>query len=168
MRRAAFASSQVAGATIIYREGRHFGYRGYERAGVTPLFGFGHGVGYGKWTYSKGRLESVDNFNLYDPEAIALWVYVTVRHSAPRAAREVVQIYAAPRVNSSEDLPKILVGFMSVEVGAGQTIEVKVPVSARSLACYKAGGWELEAGERRLQISRSAVDVRMELIFQSS
>ncbi len=36
---------------LAYDEGLLVGYRGYDAAGTTPLFPFGHGLGYTTWSY---------------------------------------------------------------------------------------------------------------------
>src|SRR5262249_2592696 len=36
---------------LDYAEGLLIGYRGYDAAGITPMFPFGHGLGYTSWDY---------------------------------------------------------------------------------------------------------------------
>ena len=49
-RRAAVRATPVDG-TLAYDEGIFVGYRAYERDGRTPLYPFGHGLGYTTWEY---------------------------------------------------------------------------------------------------------------------
>src|SRR5262249_60756813 len=36
---------------LDYAEGLLIGYRGYDAAGIAPMFPFGHGLGYTSWDY---------------------------------------------------------------------------------------------------------------------
>ena len=44
-------STQPVDGTLTYDEGIFVGYRAYERDGRTPLYPFGHGLGYTSWEY---------------------------------------------------------------------------------------------------------------------
>ncbi len=73
-----------------YDEGLLIGYRGYDAAGTTPLFPFGHGLGYTSWSY-----ESLAAGSPVLPAGDDLTIAVMVRNSGARPGREVVQAYVA-------------------------------------------------------------------------
>ena len=73
-----------------YHEGLLIGYRGYDAAGTTPRFPFGHGLGYTSWVYES---LSADLAGL--PPGEDLGLRVRVRNAGSRPGREVVQVYVA-------------------------------------------------------------------------
>jgi beta-glucosidase len=75
---------------LNYDEGLFIGYRGYDAAGTTPLFAFGHGLGYTSWAYESVSADQADLTAGAD-----LSIEVTVRNTGLRAGREVVQAYVA-------------------------------------------------------------------------
>jgi beta-glucosidase len=146
-----------------YSEGLRLGYRGYAAAAKRPLFAFGHGLGYGRWTYAGAEVAVHPGADPADLGSIAAIVTVTLRNDADRASREVVQIYADAAEGDDEAAPLSLVGFAVGMAGAGETVSVSVPVLARSLGRYGKSGWEMPAGDRRLKVARSAVDAQVAL-----
>ncbi|MDR3493661.1 MAG: glycoside hydrolase family 3 C-terminal domain-containing protein [Ancalomicrobiaceae bacterium] len=144
-----------------YSEGLRLGHRGYAAANRRPLFAFGHGLGYGRWTYEAAGVAVHPGADPADLGSIAAIVSVTLRNDADRASREVVQIYAEAADGDDEAAPLSLVGFTVATAGAGETISVSVPILARSLGRYGKAGWESPKGVRVLKVARSAVDPRL-------
>ena len=104
----AWSVTPVDGA-LTYSEGAFVGYRGHAAGRApAPRFWFGAGLGYGSWEYRSAEVtESTDG-----PV-----VTVSVRNTAARASREVVQVYFAP---SDVDQPVRLVGWSAADVPAGE------------------------------------------------
>ncbi|CAM5501870.1 Glycosyl hydrolase OS=Streptomyces alboniger OX=132473 GN=CP975_10745 PE=3 SV=1 [Streptomyces alboniger] len=69
---------------LPYEEGVFIGYRAWDRAGATPVYPFGHGLGYTDWTYESLALDGTT-------------ATVRVRNTGDRAGREVVQLATSPR-----------------------------------------------------------------------
>jgi beta-glucosidase len=42
---------------VDYAEGLLVGYRGYDAAGIAPMFAFGHGLGYTQWVYESASVD---------------------------------------------------------------------------------------------------------------
>ena len=63
---------------LSYDEGLLIGYRGYDAAGTSPLFAFGHGLGYTSWAYESLTADQVGLRAGTD-----LTVEVTVRNTGP-------------------------------------------------------------------------------------
>ena len=73
---------------LEYKEGLLVGYRGYDRAGIEPLFPFGHGLGYTSWMF-----EELDApFGPVRANA-DVEITVTIRNTGRRPGRAVVQAY---------------------------------------------------------------------------
>jgi beta-glucosidase len=133
--------------TLAYDEGLFVGYRAYDRDGRTPLFPFGHGLGYTSWEY-------------LDLASDADGVQVTVRNMGARRGREVAQVYASRPASAVERPPQWLVGFASAEVDPGDEATVRIALSARAFAHWdvRAGAWQVEPGTFRLTAGPSSAN----------
>jgi beta-glucosidase len=140
-------STQPVEGTLAYDEGIFVGYRAYERDGRTPLYPFGHGLGYTSWEYLD--LASDDQ-----------GVQVTVRNMGARRGREVAQVYASRPDSALQRPPQWLVGFASAEAEPGEEATMRIALSARSFAHWDAGagGWEVEPGTFRLSAGPSSAE----------
>lgn len=138
------------GGELPYEEGVFIGYRAWDRAGATPAYPFGHGLGYTEWSY-----ESV--------EATAETATVRIRNTGARAGRETVQVYAAPADPGTDRAARALAGFATVEAGPGETAEVAVALSPRAFETWdeEAGGWAKRPGGYEIRAGRSLTDTRL-------
>jgi beta-glucosidase len=146
---------QPVDGRLEYQEGTFIGYRGHHAGQApAPAFWFGHGLGYGAWAYTDVRLtRSDDGF----PE-----VGLTLRNTADRRSREVVQLYFQP---ADPAQPIRLVGWTGVQVDAGGTVDVTVTADRRMWRTWdpRAHEWKLLTGGGRLLIARGLGDVRATL-----
>ncbi|MET0671936.1 MAG: glycoside hydrolase family 3 C-terminal domain-containing protein [Microbacterium pygmaeum] len=117
---------------LVYEEGIHIGYRAWLRAGSSPAYPFGHGLGYTTWSWDEIELDGDD-------------VLVTITNTGDRAGKQVVQVYAERPDSAVERPVRWLVGFAVVRADAGQRVTARVNVADRRLAHW-AAGWEVEAG----------------------
>jgi beta-glucosidase len=140
-----------------YDEGLLMGYRGYDAAGTTPLFPFGHGLGYTSWSY-----ESL----AAGPPGLAagadLVIGVTVRNTGDRPGREVVQAYVAGPAADGRPV-RVLGAFGSAVAAPGETEQVTLTVPARAFARYdeQAARWTWPSGEFTIAVGRSSRDLRL-------
>jgi beta-glucosidase len=147
-----------------YHEGLLIGYRGYDAAGTTPQFPFGHGLGYTSWAYESLSADLADL-----PAGEDLGLRVSVRNAGPRPGREVVQVYVAgPRHGPGRPV-RVLGAFGSAAAAPGETVEVALRVPARVFAVYdaKAGGWTWPRGAFTIEVGRSSRDLRLSAAVMS-
>ncbi|MEU2059106.1 glycoside hydrolase family 3 C-terminal domain-containing protein [Streptomyces sp. NPDC013455] len=139
-----------AGGELPYREGVFIGYRAWERAGRTPSYPFGHGLGYTDWAYESLHTDGTT-------------VRVRVRNTGERPGREVVQIYVAPAGPDPERPARRLAGFASVEAGPGESAEVTVELPRRAFEVWDetAKTWCCVKGSYEIAAGRSIADRRL-------
>jgi beta-glucosidase len=157
----------AADPNITYSEGVNVGYKGYDRAGIDPLFPFGYGLSYTSFQY--GRLA----VHTPDPHAARLGkVHVNFRVSniGSRTGTETAQVYLGLPTSTGEP-PKRLVGYAQVtlEVGKSANVQVKIDPAAPShpLSYYDAAShrWRIASGTYRVYVGTSERDTPLTATF---
>jgi beta-glucosidase len=138
---------------VRYAEGVFVGYRHYDRAGIAPLFPFGHGLGYTGFELSGFAAE---------PAGDGIAVRATVRNTGSRAGATVLQVYVGDKDSALPRPPKELKAFAKVRLRPGEARDVTLRLTPRDLAFYDpdAGCWRVEAGEFEVLAGFSAGDIR--------
>lgn len=136
---------------LEYDEGLHIGYRAWRRAGATPAYPFGHGLGYTTWALSGLRATPVERGG-------SGRATVEVANTGGRAGKCVVQLYAERGDSHVERPRRWLVGFATVRLAAGATGSVEVELPWRRFAHWSEGAWQLEPGEYRLVAGLTSED----------
>ena len=95
------------------------GYKWYDAEKKPVLFPFGFGLSYTTFAYS-GICRSTPG----DSTTVTF----TVKNTGKRAGTETAQVYAS-LPDAAGEPPKRLVGWTRVELGAGESKQVSVPVS---------------------------------------
>ncbi|WP_017619867.1 glycoside hydrolase family 3 C-terminal domain-containing protein, partial [Nocardiopsis gilva] len=149
---------------LRYTEGLFIGYRAWERAGRTPAFPFGHGLGYTTWSY-----DAVDIAEPDTADALAT-VRVRLTNTGERAGREVVQLYLAADHPGADRPARRLAAFATVAAGPGEPAEAVLTVPRRAAESWDAAahGWRLDAGGYEFQVGRSSADIRRTAPFPVS
>jgi len=153
---AAFTDVPVLNVTpsdgeLSYDEGIHIGYRAWLKAGTEPAYPFGAGLGYTSWQLGEPRVSG----SLTEG---TLSVQLSASNTGERAGKQVVQVYAE-RTDSTVDRPvRWLVGFAVARADTGGSVDLTIPVTARSLS-YWNSGWVLEPGSYTLRVGTSVVDL---------
>jgi beta-glucosidase len=152
------------GGRLEYTEGLLIGYRGYDQAGRTPRFAFGHGLGYTTWEYLSASAEST----AVGPDG-GLELTVVIRNTGPRRGREVVQAYVEPVTAEAGRPVRTLAAFAAATAEAGENAEVRLTLPARAFARYDetARAWTWPPGEFAVRIGRSSADLRLSVRVKS-
>ncbi|MFF5373768.1 glycoside hydrolase family 3 C-terminal domain-containing protein [[Kitasatospora] papulosa] len=138
----------------------------------TPLFPFGHGLGYADFTYSGLRAEA---------DGDQLRVSLTVTNDGTTAADEVAQVYVRaagpaeapapeglgrrlPGLGDPSDLPlRKLAGHRRLHLapGAARSIEFTVPLEELGHWNVAHGRWAVEPGGYEILAGASSADIRL-------
>lgn len=132
--------------TIRYDEGAEVGYRWYAQKGFKPLYAFGHGLSYTRFSYK--------NLKVTGGETIT--ATFTVTNSGKRAGADVPQVYLT---GVGEAKRMRLLGFERVELEAGESKQVTVTADPRLFARFdgKARQWRIAGGAYKVVVAKSAV-----------
>jgi beta-glucosidase len=145
---------------VDYAEGATVGYKWFDAHGQTPLFAFGHGLSYTKFTYSnlQARLDGQD-----------LVVKFQVRNTGRRDGKDVAQVYVSPEAGGWE-APKRLAAFRKVELQPGATEPVEQRVDPRLLGMFDEATrtWRIAPGRYKLMLGHSSADLPLEAAIELS
>jgi beta-glucosidase len=124
--------------TIDYHEGAEVGYRWFAQQGATPLYAFGHGLGYTTFAYASLEVAGGDTVS----------ATFTVTNAGDRHGADVPQLYlTAPRLR--------LLAFERVELAPGESRRVTLTADPRLVARYD-DGWRIAAGTYAIAVARAA------------
>lgn len=120
-----------AGQVPAFYDHKPLARLGYVFDDITPLYPFGYGLSYTRFTYGRP---------VFDRTRIAptgsARVSVTVTNSGARAGDEIVQMYVHPQVSSVAQPVKRLAGFERVHLDPGQAKTVRFDVGPEQLAIW--------------------------------
>ncbi|MGJ5751194.1 beta-glucosidase [Streptomyces puniciscabiei] len=135
---------------LPYTEDLFIGYRAWEKAGRTPAYPFGHGLGYTDWTYESLVVDGTT-------------ARVRLRNTGERPGREVVQVYVSPAEPGPGRPARRLAGFASAEAGPGESVEVTVALPRRAFESWDetANAWSCVKGSYEIAAGGSIADRRL-------
>ena len=147
-----------ANGTVHYDEGLLVGYRYFDTKDVQPLFPFGYGLSYTRFSYSDLKL--AQGAKLKGPLAT---VEFTVNNSGSRAGAEVAQVYIHQLKPSLTRPLKELKGFQRIDLKPGESRTVNLPLDHGAFAFYDPaqGGWLAEKGDYEILVGSSSRDIRL-------
>ena len=140
-----------------FSEGVNVGYRWFDKQHLEPLFPFGYGLSYTSFAYSNLRVQaSADG---------GLDVSVRLANTGAVAGDEVPQVYLdapEPQPAGAQFAPRTLAAFDRVTLAAGQSKDLTLHVSARSLEYWSvaASKW-IRSAARRVEVGASSRDLRL-------
>ncbi len=131
-------------------EGSDVGYRWFARQHQTPLFPFGHGLGYSRFAYGNLKVQG----------GASLTVRFDVTNTGARDGMDTPQAYLTSRPGG----PLLrLVGFQKVALKPGETKTVTLTADRRLLADYDVAhhGWSVAAGAYTVSVGASSADLTL-------
>lgn len=151
-------SAQGVGGKTTYSEGVLVGYRWFDAQKTAPLFPFGYGLSYTRFSYKNLTVT---------PEADGgATVEVRVTNEGKEAGEDVPQVYLdAPSLQPGgvQFAPRVLAAFDRVALAAGESKEVKLHIAARSFQYWSVqrNGWASPEGSRTIHVGHSADDLSL-------
>jgi hypothetical protein len=138
---------------VTYSEGVNIGYRWYQSQNITPLFPFGYGLSYTKFSFSNLK---VGAFNANG----AATVTATMTNTGSVAGADVAQMYVGDPA-ASQDPPQQLAGFQRATLNPGQSATVSFPLTVHDLASWSGpdNAWEAQAGTYSISVGDSSASL---------
>jgi hypothetical protein len=139
---------------VDYHEGVFLGYRGYDRAGLDPLFPFGYGLSYTSFAY-RNLATTRQGPNVQ--------VQFTLRNTGQRTGAETAQVYVGQLPTSVPTPPKQLAGFAKVTVDPDARERVTVTLERRAFSYFDEtrGAWVTPGGRVPIYVGRSSRDIEL-------
>ncbi len=137
---------------VEYSEGLEVGYRWYDANHVTPLFPFGFGLSYTRFSYSNLRVTPGATNGVRDVQVTA-----KVTNVGNRSGADVAQVYLRDPSAAGEP-PRQLVGFQRVSLDPGQSTRVQFTITPRDTWWWdqNANGWNQSTGRYAVYVGDSS------------
>lgn len=151
-------SSHGVDGKTRYSEGILIGYRWFDSQNIAPLYPFGYGLSYSRFTYGGLTVRPGTHGTVK--------VAFTVTNVGDQAGDEVPQVYLGAPVKSPKDVqfaPEALVGFARIHLLAGQKQLVRLNLDARRFEYWSEAAhcWLRIKGARSLSVGGSSRDFRL-------
>ena len=148
---------------VRYAEGVFVGYRHHDTHAVEPLFPFGFGLGYTRFSWAEPRLSAGE----MGSEGITVSVDLT--NIGDRAGSELVQLYVRSLETKVERPDKELRAFAKLSLQPGETGTAVLKVLPRDLAYFdvETGAFRAEPGDYQLVVAANAADIRFVIDLSS-
>jgi beta-glucosidase len=144
---------------MIYNHKPSAYFHKYADEKNTPLYPFGFGLSYTKYSYHAPKLSS-KTFKQDE----ALTVTVDVTNTGKIDGEEIVQMYIRDKVSSATRPVKELKGYQRVALKAGETKTVSFTIDTESLAFYDINmAYCVEPGEFIIMTGSSSNDKDLKL-----
>ncbi|MEO7277602.1 MAG: glycoside hydrolase family 3 C-terminal domain-containing protein [Sphingomicrobium sp.] len=139
--------------SVNYSEGAAVGYKWFDAKGLQPLFPFGHGLSYTRFSYSPVSA-------LANPDGSVTAAF-TVQNSGGVQGMDVAQVYVSAPAGVFE-APRRLGAFQKVDLAPGASQAVTVTIDPRLLATFDQAGhrWIIAPGTYRVSLGESSRDIR--------
>lgn len=157
-----FANYPGTDLHVKYAEGIYVGYRYFDKHAETPpLFPFGYGLSYTSFALSGLRVPKKAG-----PDGSAV-VTATIYNTGKRRGAEVVQLYVADPGAPVDRPVRELKGFERVELGPGESKEVRFVLDRRALSFYSTAkhAWTAEPGRFDVAVGTSSRDLKLQGSF---
>jgi beta-glucosidase len=127
----------------------------YHDLPISPLFPFGHGLGYARFDYANLNLSRA---SVAPGETIS--VAIDIRNRGRQAADEVVQLYVRDPVAKVSRPVQQLRGFRRITLQPGKAKRVTFTLKPEQVAFWDQGTWTIEPGRIEIMVGASSADIR--------
>ncbi len=150
----AYGSYKQQDSLSDYSDGIFVGYRWFDKHDIKPLFPFGYGLSYTKFSYSGLRITQVGD--TYD-------VTFKVTNAGKHPGVEIPQLYVQDPDTKADAPVKELRRFGRITLKPGETEYVKFTLAGIDFAHYDAAKdkWGTHPGRYNLLIGSSSRDIRL-------
>lgn len=139
---------------VFYSQGTQ---RDYVESKGTPLYAFGYGLSYTRFTYSGLELQKGTEMETLQTVAC------TVTNTGNRDGEEVVQLYIGDKVASVSQPPLLLKAFQRIFLKKGEGRQVIFHLKKDDLAIYDSEmNYVVEPGEFKVMVGAASNDIRLE------
>ena len=139
---------------VFYSQGTQ---RDYVESKGTPLYAFGYGLSYTRFTYSGLELQKGTEMETLQTVAC------TVTNTGNRDGEEVVQLYVGDKVASVSQPPLLLKAFQRIFLKKGESRQVIFHLKKDDLAIYDSEmNYVVEPGEFKVMVGAASNDIRLE------
>ena len=138
---------------VDYSEGIDVGYRWYQANHLTPLFPFGYGLSYTRFSFTKLRVGSLTAGG-------AATVTATVTNTGSRAGADVAQLYVHDPAASGQP-PEQLEGFQRVYLQPRASQQVTFHLTQQNLQCWntRTNSWATSTGSYGIGVGDSSANL---------
>lgn len=141
-----------------YKEGIQIGYRGFDAKKIKPLYSFGHGLSYTKFSFKKLNITRVDHENKkYE-------ITLKLKNTGKVVGKEVVQVYILPPNQKEINRPlKELKGFVKVDLLPSQSQDITITLDKDAFSYFDTASnqWTLQKGVFQIAVGSSSSDIRI-------
>lgn len=144
-----------------FSEGIFVGYRWFDEKNIDPLFPFGFGLSYSRFSYSELHVAHAADGGLN--------VSFNLKNTGNVAGDEVPQIYVGEpehRPVNAQFAVRALCGFDRIHLNAGESRVITVHVPLRSLQYWSIASdrWSTVPSSRRVYVGSSSRDLRLNAV----
>lgn len=143
---------------VEYSEGIFLGYRHFDKSSVKPLFSFGYGLSYTRFSYTNLSITPAQGTDNPD-----VTVSFDVTNTGDRAGADVAQVYVGEPHASLPRPVKELKGFAKPYLRPGETQHVTVKLDRRAFSYYDVNhhAWEVDPAEFEIDVARSSAQIML-------
>jgi beta-glucosidase len=141
------------GGVATYTEDIFVGYRFFAGHDQQPLFPFGHGLSFARFSYENLQADRAEDGEIR--------VSLGLVNDSPRPGQDVAQLYLRCPDRAAEP-PLQLKGFQRVHLAAGERRTVTFTLTSTDLAAWSdPAGWTVHPGRYEILVGASAADLRL-------
>lgn len=143
---------------ISYKEGIFTGYRWYEKNNIEPLYPFGFGLSYTRFSYKDMKI-SKRKFDADDK----ITVTFTVSNTGDLTGSEIAQIYIQDVTSSALRPVKELKGFEKISLEPVQSKKIAVRLTGKDFSYWspETKNWHAEPGKFVIKVGSSSADIEL-------